>query len=244
MKKLFSALICLSLILGALALDDYHFGAGAEEYESENSDVFSSNSAIHFTAQRGDDIELSLYIKDSKAVSGIHCSFVYEEKAIEFGNIKTYIGTGNYTAPENGIVSWNTLMPVSGTDFDDPGLVCSLTFTALKDISSEENTLSYNIEEFFDTDLLDLDQSKAEIVSNVIHRNLLWGDADGDEEITADDAMEILRYSVGLSKLGSIRADLTDVNGDDSVDALDAVNVLRYSIGINDGFEIGKTFPI
>ena len=60
------------------------------------------------------------------------------------------------------------------------------------------------------------------------------GDVDGDGDITANDALTILRASIGLAKLSPDETKLADADGDGSITANDALAVLRYSVGIID----------
>lgn len=57
------------------------------------------------------------------------------------------------------------------------------------------------------------------------------GDVNGDGKISAVDAREILRTSVGLDNAD---VDVADVNGDGKVTAADARLTLRESVGLND----------
>ncbi len=60
------------------------------------------------------------------------------------------------------------------------------------------------------------------------------GDVDNDGQITANDALTILRTSVGLSELTPEQTKLADVDGDTEITANDALAVLRYSVGLAD----------
>ena len=60
------------------------------------------------------------------------------------------------------------------------------------------------------------------------------GDVDGDGDITANDALTILRASIGLAQLTPVQTKLADVDFDGNVTANDALAVLRYSVGIID----------
>ena len=57
------------------------------------------------------------------------------------------------------------------------------------------------------------------------------GDVDGDKSVTSNDALMILRYSVGLQSFNSAQKKAADVNGDDIIDSADALSVLRQSLG-------------
>ncbi len=58
------------------------------------------------------------------------------------------------------------------------------------------------------------------------------GDMDGDNLLTASDALMILRASVGTEELTETQTALADVDGDNQVTANDALEVLRISINI------------
>lgn len=67
------------------------------------------------------------------------------------------------------------------------------------------------------------------------------GDIDNDGEITANDALTILRASVGLSELTPDQTKLADIDGDGQITANDALSVLRYSVGlVDEDSPIGK----
>ena len=57
------------------------------------------------------------------------------------------------------------------------------------------------------------------------------GDVDGDGNITANDALTILRASVGIEELPPDKEKLADVDGDGQITANDALAVLRFSVG-------------
>ena len=60
------------------------------------------------------------------------------------------------------------------------------------------------------------------------------GDIDDDGEITANDALTILRSSVGMTDLTPEQTKLADVDNDGEITANDALAVLRYSVGMAD----------
>ncbi|MDR2533020.1 MAG: dockerin type I repeat-containing protein [Oscillospiraceae bacterium] len=66
---------------------------------------------------------------------------------------------------------------------------------------------------------------------------ILKGDVNGDGVIDSLDALEILKYEVGLpSVLLTIGWELNmaraDVNGDGVIDSLDALEILKYEVGL------------
>ncbi len=60
------------------------------------------------------------------------------------------------------------------------------------------------------------------------------GDLDNDSEITAADALTILRSSVGMTDLKAEQTKLADIDGDEQITANDALAVLRYSVGMGE----------
>ncbi len=57
------------------------------------------------------------------------------------------------------------------------------------------------------------------------------GDTDGDGEISATDALILMRYLVGEIDGSSFDIETADVNGDGAIDLMDALIVLRMAIG-------------
>lgn len=68
----------------------------------------------------------------------------------------------------------------------------------------------------------------------------LLGDIDGDKNITASDAITVLRISVGIETADEKTYTLSDVDEDGIVMASDALALLRYSVGLFDDNQIGK----
>ena len=60
------------------------------------------------------------------------------------------------------------------------------------------------------------------------------GDIDGDGDITANDALTILRASVSMESLTQEQTKLSDIDGDEQITANDALMVLRFSVGMAD----------
>ena len=60
--------------------------------------------------------------------------------------------------------------------------------------------------------------------------NVIYGDANSDDEVDSKDTVLIKKYLAGYSGL-SIDKEAADVNGDSEVDSKDAVRLLRYLAG-------------
>jgi len=60
---------------------------------------------------------------------------------------------------------------------------------------------------------------------------LLLGDVNGDGEVTALDAVWILKYTAGATTGNPVTIENSDVNKDGEITALDAVWILKYTAG-------------
>ena len=61
--------------------------------------------------------------------------------------------------------------------------------------------------------------------------NAMAGDLDGDGTITSNDALTVLRASVGAESLGNDKKPSADIDGDGNITANDALEILRISVG-------------
>ena len=61
-------------------------------------------------------------------------------------------------------------------------------------------------------------------------KEIQLGDVNGDNKLTYEDALKILRYSINLEELKFVS--LADINGDGNVNYSDALTILRRSIGL------------
>ena len=61
-------------------------------------------------------------------------------------------------------------------------------------------------------------------------KEIQLGDVNGDNKLTYEDALKILRYSINLEDLKFVS--LADINGDGNVNYSDALTILRKSIGL------------
>ena len=117
-----------------------------------------------------------------------------------------------------------------------------LTFVDITSVNSDSDTdttrdTGTDSDKTSDTDKQS-EPDKPEIPDNTPKGT--YGDLDGDEEITANDALTILRASVGMADLTPDQIAFADVDGDGDITANDALAVLRYSVGMGDGGNVGK----
>ena len=82
-----------------------------------------------------------------------------------------------------------------------------------------------------------VDVSASEVVVKVSD---ICGDIDADNAITSNDALKILRVSIGVDKLIDAQTKLADIDSDGNITSGDALAVLRHSVGIGCNVKIGK----
>ncbi len=63
------------------------------------------------------------------------------------------------------------------------------------------------------------------------------GDADGDGDVNAQDALAILKHAAAIEKLDAAKAAAADVNGDGELSAEDALGILQYAAKIISSFD-------
>lgn len=68
----------------------------------------------------------------------------------------------------------------------------------------------------------------------------ITGDVDDDGNVTANDALMILRASVGMDELPPEKITIADIDGDERITANDALEVLHMSVGANEDDESQK----
>lgn len=66
----------------------------------------------------------------------------------------------------------------------------------------------------------------------LVRANQLMGDVNGDNTVSALDALIVLRYSLSLITLSDNQLQLADINGNGTVDANDALMLLRRSLNL------------
>lgn len=70
----------------------------------------------------------------------------------------------------------------------------------------------------------------------------LFGDANDDFSVDANDALLILRASVGVANVDENLFPLADIDKDEALTANDALEVLRYSVDLSDNDRIGNPY--
>ncbi len=68
----------------------------------------------------------------------------------------------------------------------------------------------------------------------------VMGDIDGDNSVTANDALIALRASLGFEELTQDQITQADLDGDLEITSADALAILRRSIGIKADNNVGN----
>ena len=68
--------------------------------------------------------------------------------------------------------------------------------------------------------------------------SIVWGDANGDGEVTSEDAVLVTRHAMGVFTIEEPMVNYCDVNGDGLVDVVDAILVLRCALGLIDSLPV------
>jgi hypothetical protein len=73
----------------------------------------------------------------------------------------------------------------------------------------------------------------------------VWGDANGDDEVSVPDAQQIARFASLLSVVDpDVVSDRGDVNGDGAVDIIDAQQIARFSVGLAASARVSAAMPV
>ncbi len=81
-----------------------------------------------------------------------------------------------------------------------------------------------------------VEEPESEEESEVVQNVALLGDINGDNEITASDARQALRFAASLDEYTDVQFKLANVNGDDKITASDARSILRVAASLDPMF--------
>ena len=71
-------------------------------------------------------------------------------------------------------------------------------------------------------------------------QSLVYGDVDGDGDVTTADAVRLVRYLVELVELTPEQVLAADVNHDGDITSADSIKLVRYLVGLEDSLEPSK----
>ena len=73
-----------------------------------------------------------------------------------------------------------------------------------------------------------------------IPTDIPYGDVNGDEKVDAKDALEVLKFAVGKTKLTEDQQKAAEVDGKEGINAKDALEILKYAVKKINKFPIEK----
>ena len=119
-------------------------------------------------------------------------------------------------------------------------LVVTFKKEFLASLAPGEHTMTVNFEDGAAEKSFTVEQSSGSDDPDTGKSSFAYGDADKDTFITANDALMILRSSVGLETFDEELTKISDIDEDGFVTANDALAVLRASVGFADDNNVGK----
>ncbi len=155
---------------------------------SSDTSTDSDNSAVKVpvVASEGDTVTVTVYVQDADAALGLDTRLYYDSTALEYVGVDYAYGTQTLYNDISDPLVLLTLFDASGEDFTDRTDIFVLTFTALTDITSTDDVLSYLVNEFYDVNLDDYDYySTVYCVAQVLD-----SDTDSDEESDSNSATD------------------------------------------------------
>ena len=185
------------------------------------------------------------------------------EPEVKVSNIEKQKCTGNELYPDftityTDIDTKQEYTLVKNTDYEVyyasnvfPG-TCTITITGIGNFVGQINTsfdIYCNHEHLKDLRTIKeptrndtgVEEGTCEVCREVVQRSIpvktvvgMCGNLDGDEDITANDALLILRASVNLETFDFDQTYLADIDGDGTITSADSLSVLRYSVGLKD----------
>lgn len=142
------------------------------DVNNNNFDAASTTSAVAETtkatpvvqefkipvdAKSGDEITVYFKTKDAAKALGIQETVKFDNLALKFEEQVYGIGHADINADEADKFKWSVMFDANGQDFTAETDVFVVKFTALRDITSAEDVLSYIVDEFYDVNYSNFD---------------------------------------------------------------------------------------
>lgn len=225
MKKLFCALLAAALLLYPAA-----FAA------AEASPAFQVSSAA---GKPGDTVSLTVSTVNNPGLASLELDVDYDASILDWTGVSPSEIGGLWDAAAGESLLW-----VDADNYSGNGALLTLTFQIKTDAPVGETSVgvSYDADNVFDENGQNVyfEALPGTVKVYVFQR----GDVNGDGQVNADDALQIMRY---VNRLSSVfdsgteqeRTDrflAADVDGDGSVTEADAAEIQRYVIGLRGAF--------
>ena len=155
-----------------------------------------------------------------------------------------YVGEDEHYASEHFMIYAGTTPDIESMEPVSPEYIATGSYQqAEADLSQfAGGTVYIAIRHFNCEDMYALNIDLVEFFNNTDYEppvpDHLWGDADGDGEVTAADALLTMRFVMGLIPEEEICAGNINVNGDDEYSLVDALLIIRKVMGFIDLFPV------
>ena len=229
-KKICSLALCILMIFSILPLSSI-----AEESESVYAPIEFSVTSAKGVEEKSVHVEVR--VSENSQIASLTLELLYDSSKLLINNFEAGELFENGLSAINGnvsdkvIASYASMQPII-----ESGALFSVDFTVTADINDILD-LSLNVVEATDVNSDDLVVSKTDSGSIEVVE-LLYGDLNFDNRITAVDALMVLSSSTEEIELSADARKAGDVNGDGTVSVSDALQILYFSAEMVDDFTI------
>lgn len=229
-KKICSLALCVLMIFSMLPLSSI-----AEESAAVYAPIEFSVTSAKGVEEKSVHVEVR--VSEDSQIASLTLELLYDSSKLLINNFEAGELFSNGLSAINGnvsdkvIASYASMQPIT-----ESGTLFSVDFTVTADINDILD-LSLNVVEATDVNSDDLVVSKTDPGSIEVVE-LLYGDLNFDNRITAVDALMVLSSSTEEIELSTDARKAGDVNGDGNVSVSDALQILYYSAEVIDDFTI------
>ena len=229
-KKILALILCVGLLLTAFPIC-----ASAEITSPDGSPIEFTITNTKGVADKTVDVEVR--VSANSQIASLNIELLFDSAKLLVKNFEAGSVVAGGLPVINGNVSDRIIMSYASMEpISDAGTLFSVEF-AMTDVNiNEELDLALNVIEVTDINGNNLDNSTEDGTIEVV--DLLYGDLNFDNRVTAVDALMVLSSMTEETTLSDTAFKAADVNGNKAVTVSDALQILYYSAEIIDDFEI------
>ena len=138
-------------------------------------------------------------------------------------------------------VQWNSgFLSEQDVFTEGPAYWAGFTVVPAPGYKFTENTLVTinGSEELYDPQFGNVAEGNIQTITFYVENPLVWGDANGDGEVTLEDALLVMRCLIECDTIEDANLECCDVNGDGEVDLVDALLIMRRAMEVIDHFPV------
>ena len=199
------------------------------------------------SALPGEMVTVPVSIQKNSGFAGFAFKINYDSDAlslikIERGDLLKGDESGSFlTNVQTGEVTW-----FAPANITETGTLLVLQFMVSEDFY-QNCDVSVSLKDNEPANFVDLDVTAKHVdfISGEVYKSsdLVLGDLNGDNIVSAADTVLLAKHLVGLIHLTSTQEITADVNSDDIVTAADAVLIAKYLVGLIEHFNLRNTQP-